>query len=121
MSVRQHAIEWIRNHYPSQATNPLRSSRFYPEKEIWFFTFPSTYFDVGKEGCLNILCQMQANSKDFHYLKVPFSFFRENRNKLNIRATGDKFDLHISGKRKNWLVDERSDNVAFAEIEQKRP
>ncbi len=70
------------------------------------------------EGCLNILCQIQVNSYDFHYLKVPFSFFRDNRNKLNIRVSGEKFDLHISGKKKNWLVDERSYNVVLAQFEQ---
>jgi hypothetical protein len=96
----------------------LRSSRFYPESEIWFFTFPSTFFDVGLEGSLNILCEVQADSNNFLYLRVPFSFFRENREKFNIRSTGDKFDLHISAKKKNRFVDERSDNVTFAVFEQ---
>ncbi len=120
MTVRQQAIEWIRSHNPSEASNPLRTSRFYPEKEIWFFTFPSAFFDDGKEGHLNILCQKQANTNDFYYLKVPFSFFRENHDKLNVRASGENFDLHISGKKRNWLVDERSDDVNFAVFEQQR-
>jgi hypothetical protein len=118
MTIRQKAIEWIRNHHPSQMTNSLRTSRFYPESEIWFFTFPSTFFDVGMDGSLNILCEIQSNSNNFLYLRVPFSFFRENREKFNIRSTGDKFDMHISGKKKNWLVDERSGNVTFAVFEQ---
>jgi len=70
------------------------------------------------EGYLNMLCEMQANKKDFHYLRVPFSFFRDNREKFDIRATGDEFDLRISGKKKNWLVDERSDHLTFAGFEQ---
>jgi hypothetical protein len=117
-TMRQQAAKWIKTHHPLKATNLLRSSRFYPEKEIWFFTFPSTFFGAGMEGYLNILCETETDSNDFHYLKVPFSFFRENRDKFNIRATGESFDLHISGKRKNWLLDERSDNLSFAVFEQ---
>ncbi len=67
-----------------------------------------------------MLCEMQANRNNFHYLRVQFSYFRENRERFNIRATGDKFDLPISGKRQNWLVDERIDHVTFVKFQQKK-
>ena len=118
MTIRQQAILWLKKHHPSQILNPLRTSRFYPEREIWFFTFPSTFFDAKMEGHVNVMCETQDNDSNFIYLKVPFSFFMEHRGEFNVRANGEKFDLHISGKKKNWLVDERSDGVTFAEFEQ---
>lgn len=116
--TRQRAIEWIKKHHPTQAANRLRTSRYFPDKEIWFFTFPSDFFDPKNQGVLNILCEVTTGSNCFKFLKVPFSFFRENREKFNIRATGEKFDLHISAKKKNWLLDERSRGVSFAQFEQ---
>lgn len=41
-----------------------------------------------------------------------------HQERFDVRATGDLFDLHISGNNDNWLVDERSDNVTFAPFEQ---
>jgi hypothetical protein len=118
MTIRPQAIKWLKTHHPSEKTNPVRTSRFYPGKEIWFFTFPATYYESGKVGTLNILCQKQSGSDDFHYLKVPFSFFENNKAKLDVRKSGKYFDLHISGKTKNWLVDERSDNVDYSVFDQ---
>lgn len=120
MPTRQRAIAWIRNNYPAEATNHSRSSRFFSEDGIWFFTFPATFFDAEMQGCLNILCEKSTNINEFHYLKVPFSFFRENQERFDIRPTGDVFDLRISGRERNWLVDERSENnsITFAQFEQ---
>ncbi len=47
----------------------------------------------------------QNNINDFYFLHVPFAFFAENQSGLDIR--GDKFDLHLSANRGNWLTDKR--------------
>ncbi len=93
MSIRVQAKQWLKQNYPADTSNTLRASKYYPEKDIWFFTFPASYFDSGQSGNLNILLQYENELEKFHYLKVPFSFFRENREKFDIRKTGDKFDL----------------------------
>ena len=118
MSTRELAKKWLKKNHPADINNTLRASKYYPEKDIWFFTFPCSYFDPGKAGNLNILLQDEHNPEQFRFLKVPFSFFRDNRDKFDIRASGDKFDLHISAKRRNWLVCERSKNISFSKYEQ---
>jgi hypothetical protein len=118
MSIRELAKEWLKKSHPTHIANKLRASKYYPEKDIWFFTFPSSYFDTGKPGHLNILLQYENNPELFHFLKVPFSFFRDNQDKFDIRTSGDKFDLHISAKKRNWLVCERSNNISFGKYEQ---
>ena len=117
MSIRIQAKQWLRQNYPADASNTFRASKYYP-RDIWFFTFPASYFDSERPGNLSILLQYENELEKFYFLKVPFLFFRENREKFDIRQTGDKFDLHISAKRRNWLSCERSNNVSFRNFEQ---
>jgi hypothetical protein len=116
--LREMAKEWMKSNHPSNSLDPLRVSKYHPQKDIWFFTFPCSYFDAGNYQYLNILLQFRDDLNQFHYLKVPFSFFRTNKNKFDVRNSGDKFDLHISAKQNSWLVDERSQGVGFHEFEQ---
>jgi hypothetical protein len=118
MNIRTQAKQWLRQNYPADASNTFRASKYYPNRDIWFFTFPTFYFDLGKPGNLNVLLQYENEPEKFHFLKVPFSFFRENRDKFDIRQSGDKFDLHISAKKRNWLSCERSNYVSFKNFEQ---
>ncbi len=118
MSIREQAKQWLTQNHPAECLNTLRTSKYYPEKDIWFLTFPVSYFDSGKPGNLNILLQYEHEPKQFYFLKVAFSFFRENQDNFDIRAKGDMFDLHISAKKGNWLSCERSNNISFREYEQ---
>lgn len=117
MTTKERARVWLRSNHPQKMQNMLRVSKFFPEKEIWFFTFPGTYFESNKIGCVNILCESESNINDFRFLEVPYAFFRENQGKFNTRSNGSKFDLHISAKGKNWMIDERSENVSFRQFE----
>jgi hypothetical protein len=112
MTTRQRAKIWLRNNFPEEVLNPMRSSKYFSDAGLWFFTFPARFFDDELAGHLNILCETAADRSQFHYLKVPFSFFRENEADFDIRLSGD-FDLHISAKDHNWLIDERSNNISF--------
>ncbi|MES9900963.1 MAG: hypothetical protein ABW148_18350 [Sedimenticola sp.] len=116
MSIREKAKYWLKINHPAECAGQLRVSKYYAEKDIWFFTFPITYCESGKSGNLNILLQLEKEHDQFHYLKVPFQFFHANRNKLDVRESGDKFDLHISAKQLNWLVCERSQGVNFSKF-----
>ncbi|NOX67379.1 MAG: hypothetical protein GXO85_16660 [Chlorobi bacterium] len=118
MSIIELANAWLRNNYPSDISNSLRVSKYHSPQDLWFFTLPTSYFDSEKKGNLNILLQYENDHDQFHFLKVPFSFLRTNRNKLDIRSTGDQFDIHISAKKSSWLVCTRSDNVSFSEYKQ---
>ena len=118
MNIRKQAKRWLKRNHPSDFSNTLRASKYYSTKDIWFFTFPATYFDSAKHGNLNIMLQYENDPEQFHFLKVPFSYFRDNQPDFDVRATGDKFDLHISAKKRNWLVCERSNNIGFSKYEQ---
>lgn len=116
MSIREQAKKWLAENHPSEIMSKFRVSKYYSSIDVWFFTFPESYYDNNKVGYLNILLQHENDLDKFHFLKVPYSFFRENKSRLCNRSTGDKFDLHISAKQRNWLICERSQNVSFKEF-----
>ena len=118
MTTRKRAKKWLRKNYPTETSNYLRTSKYFSDLKIWYFTFPTKFFEAGMEGYVNILCETRTDQDQFHYLKVPFSFFRENKDEFDIRESRDKFDLRISAKAGNWLTDERSiSNVSFRPFE----
>lgn len=118
MTIRSTAKDWLRLHHPMESSHEVRSSKYYIDHELWFFTFPATFFGDKKSGYVNILLQDRIDPGEFHYLRVPFAFFRQNKSKFDVRSKGDKFDLHISAKAGSWLTDERSSpGVKFAEFE----
>ena len=118
MNIREQAKMWMRSNFPGIANNTFRVSKYYSDQNIWFFTFPTSYFDSEKSGDLNILLQRELGKNQFHLLKVPFAYFKANKHRFDIRSTGDKFDLHISAKQRNWLICERSNGVSFQDYEQ---
>jgi hypothetical protein len=116
MKTKDYAEEWLEQHNCSVNSKSIRVSKYYPGKNIWFLTLPASFFDFGKKGELNILLQNENTKEQFHYLKVPFSFFMKNKQKFDVRASGEQFDLHISAKVHNWMVCERSDGINFREF-----
>ncbi len=118
MKIRELAKEWLKKKYPGETENQMNASKYHPDQNIWFFTFPAKYFGKNSNNFLNIILQKQFKTTEFILLKVPFSFFKQNKSKFDIRQNGEQFDLHISGKRENWLVDERSGGICFAPFEQ---
>lgn len=115
MTTKQLAKRWLEENHP-YIKGSFRVSKYYPEKDIWFFTFPTNYFDSSKSGNLTLLLQHKGGVA-FTLLEVPYSYFREQRSKLDVRSSGEKFDLHISAKKRNWLECERSNGVSFARYE----
>lgn len=117
MSTRTRAKKWISENRPEALSNLMRTSKHYSVRDIWFFTFPIDYFDSSKVGNLSLLLQNKEHLDEFLHLEIPFSFFRDNKEKFDIRSSGDEFDLHISAKKKNWLQCERSKGVSFLQFE----
>jgi hypothetical protein len=113
-TTKNQALIWLNKNHPMDLGNILHASKFHPDQEIWFFTLPTTYFNQNNVGNINILCENQTKGNEFYFLKVPFSFFRENQEKFAIRKKGAKFDLHISAKKRNWMIDERSNIINFS-------
>lgn len=113
MSTSALSKYWLKKNTPQFLNCKTRVSKYYPDQELWFFTFPTSFFDELNQGDLIVLLQDRKSAEDFHLLKVPFQFFRENRTHFDIRADGSQFDLHISAKPAKWLVDIRSKGVDF--------
>lgn len=118
MTTRERAKRWLRNSHPAETASPLRTSKYFSNPGIWYFTFPVRFFHDDMQGYLNMLCETPTGQNQFHFLKVPFSFFRENRDEFDIRRSGDNFDLRISARANNWLIDERGNNVSFIQFKQ---
>lgn len=117
MGIRGMAKAWLQDNHPEFSANKLRTSKYFHDRDIWFFTFPRDYLDKNREGSVNMLLQQKDDVTQFYLLVVPYSFFHDNKSNLNIRSSGDQFDLHISAKKHNWLQCERSKGVSFARFQ----
>lgn len=84
MGIRELAKEWIVDNHPELRMNDMRASKYYPDNDIWFFTFPCDYFDKNRAGSVNILLQHKDRLNQFYLLKIPYEFFRENQSKFDI-------------------------------------
>ena len=114
MDIRSRAREWLSTYYPSEVHNDMRVSKYHAPQDVWFFTFPVSFFDEDRgDKNLNILCENLDNNQIFYYLKVPYQYFRLNKQRFNIRSDGRQFDLHISANIDRWMVDQRGDNISF--------
>lgn len=116
--TRKYGKKWLELNHPSDSSNKLRTSKYYSKEDHWFFTLSTFFLDAEITGNLNILLQYKDNPQQFYFLKIPFSFFRDNKSRFDVRTSGDKFDLHLSAKQENWLVCKRSNEVCFREFEQ---
>lgn len=114
MTTREKAIAWLAKNLPAESKAPMRSSRYYEKRELWFLTFPTEFLVNSRPGHLMVLLQHESLPQSFHILRIPFAFFRENKSKFDVRAGGDKFDLHISAKKSKWMVELRGKGVDFS-------
>ena len=114
MTTVQLGRQWLRKHYPNEANERFRPSKFYEKRNRWWFTFPCDFFR--KRGHLNILLQKRDNPADFYFLRVPFTFFRDHQKDLDIRSDGEKFDLELLGDDNRWLQEKRRGRISFAQF-----
>ena len=117
MTNRDRARMWLVNNLPDESTKNMRVSKHFPEKDIWFFTFPIKYLHPNQTGHVRILLQKPNQTDEFIFVKVPFEFFNKNKSEFDIRKNGAYFDMHISSKKRNWLEDERSQGINFRAFE----
>jgi hypothetical protein len=117
IDIRERAESWLRQHFPSEIGNDFRASKFHEPQQVWFFTFPKTFFAESKENKhVNILCEKPDKANEFYYLRVPYEYFRQNQQRFSTRNSGEIFDLHISAKNNQWFVDVRGKNVGFGKF-----
>ena len=108
MTTRTNAFIWLRKYFPNDFENTTFVSKYHVPTESWFFTLPTSLFDKGANEDINILCQSNKDETSYYFIKVPASFFIQYKQYLCIRKGGNKFDLHLSAKQKDFLTDKRS-------------
>ena len=117
ITTRKQAKRFMKDNYPYEVGN-FRVSKYYPG-DLWWFTFSVKYFEESKQGTLNILLRQKNSIESFHFLKVPFLFFRQNKHRFDVRKNENEFDLRISAKPNSWLICKRSQGISFRQYEQK--
>ena len=108
LSIRNDALVWLKRMFPNEIHSTTRASKFFPERELWFFTLPTTYFEMNENQFLNIVCEHESEKNNFHLLKIPFSFIKKNKGLFDTRKNGEAFDLHISARKTEKFIEKRS-------------
>ena len=110
MSIRKTGLAWVKSHDPLEAGD-IYVSKHYPREKTWFFSLPvSCLAKTSGDKCLKLLCQHESYPKTFYYLKVPFSYMHDMRERFDKKKAGGKIDLHISSKMENRFHEEKSEN-----------
>lgn len=113
VTVRQPALEWFFEKYPS-ITEHVIASKFYSSEKswsnsrVWFFQVPLSLVEPNKIKHIHLVCQNQLNGEPFLYFKVPTlfllrneSFFEIDRKTKNIKLylSAESFDLYKEVKK----------------------
>lgn len=104
-STRAKASLWLKKHYPFVTNAKFRSSKYFHDREKWFFTLPSKFLEEHLTNDVYFLLERAYSSDDFHLLKVHADFFVSNRSKIETRIQNgnEVFDLFISANKSSWL------------------
>ena len=52
MTTKEKAHRYMKANYSNESIKDCRSSKFYSDSDLWFFTFPVSYFDDDRKGSL---------------------------------------------------------------------
>ena len=114
MEIREKARDWYEKNYPGERIGSFWASSHRNKDNQWFFT--KTEKNISKEGEIKIFLQKKNDENNFHFLKIPFLFFRENKQKLNFREKDiERFDMYIYSNKEQYLIEKLG--LSFAEFE----
>lgn len=121
VSIRPTARRWLALQ-GRRAAGAIYSSKFYLAEEswtgrdAWWLNIPLD--SLHREGCIEILCQESPGSCEFHHVRVPTAFFRENLSGLAI-VKDRSISLFLSAETMSFLEDQRgSAKVCLREFQQ---
>ncbi|MCX6895129.1 MAG: DUF2442 domain-containing protein [Verrucomicrobia bacterium] len=110
-TVRAEALSWLASKLGVKS-NGVYASKFYvPEKSwtrhsAWWFEIPQQTIETSKSPDFYLLCQAAPSAKEFHCLKIPVTFFREQLPRLCLRENG-KVSLFLSAERDEMFIEQR--------------
>lgn len=104
-STRARASLWLKKHYTSLINAKFRSSKYFHDKDEWFFTLPSKLLDKDLTSDFYFLLESAESIENFHILKIQPDFFLNNRSNIETRLQNgnEVFDLFLSADKRTWL------------------
>ena len=110
MTIRSEALRWLSSNH-GDVKSKIYTSKYYlpheswPKTHVWWPQIPISAIDEKLGYYINLVCQADANSNKFHYLKVPITFFEENLDKFD--KVNGKIHLYLSADPNNLFVEQR--------------
>ncbi len=115
VNTAQKAKHWLLCKFPDEPYQGIRASKYYQDKDVWFFTIPVDFLNSEQNDLKLLLAE--PNYKGFHFLKIPRTYLVSNRDKLSIRQAGDKIDFHICAIPDRKFKDIRGKGLNLAQFE----
>jgi hypothetical protein len=119
-TIRAEAVSWFVSKFGIRS-NAMYASKFYvPQKSrthrsAWWLEIPRVDIETPKSSEFHLLCEVAPGAKEFHCLKVPVVFFKNELSNLCEREDNNKVSLFLSAEREEMFVDQRgSRKVSFA-------
>ena len=111
MKIRALALNWLEENYPGEnhkKKKTIKTSKYFSDEGFWFLTIDTDIFLNNEDLKILLKCPKQPN--EFYFLKVPISFFVDNKKLLDIRVMKEKyvFNLYLSASSNNFLARIRS-------------
>jgi hypothetical protein len=102
-NIRQPALAWFSDKYPS-GTEPVIASKFFTPKEswsksrVWFFQIPLDVIEPNKIKYIHMVCQNHLSGEPFIYFKVPTLFLLQNEKSFEIDRKKKVLRLYLSAE-----------------------
>lgn len=112
MSVRSDALKWLVVKH-GESSNKTVTSKYYlaheswSKTEVWWVELAMKAIDTKENDFVNILCQVAPLENEFHYLKVPVEFLKENFDKFH--KSFEKISLYLSANSETLFIEERGE------------
>ncbi|HMJ46561.1 MAG TPA: hypothetical protein VK498_04495 [Ferruginibacter sp.] len=119
MTITSKARSWFSSHHKQPPNSKTYTSKFYTPGEswskakVWWIEIPLTTINQNDIEFVNLICQKKPNNENnFHYLKVPVHFLRDNMQNFHVRQ--EKISLYLSAEPGQLFKEERGHgNVHF--------
>lgn len=118
MSIRNTALAWLRNNHHVTHGDIFTSKLFVPEHswtghDAWWIRLPIERLRRDGADFIHIVCELEPRKNEFHYLKVPCSYFLQHQHQFATIGK-DKLNLFLSAQAENLFQEQRGHpNVRF--------
>lgn len=111
MSIRSDALQWFKKKYKTYEGKIYTSKYYLPEESwpkthVWWIQIPLKSLNTLNGNYINLLCQTNPDSNEYHYLKVPVKFLVDHLDKFDI-VQDKMIHLYLSADPDKLFVEER--------------